>query len=89
MPHGEFAHVAVDQIEAEREDDIDADVHEDELHVRIEKLERGDGEGEDEADCQQAEARQRECISGAAGRDVAADRQVVHTFCGCGLPRIP
>ena len=41
MAYGKLAHVAVDQVEADREDDIDAHVHEDELNIRIEKLECG------------------------------------------------
>ena len=44
MAHGEFAHVAVDEVEAHGEDNVDADVHEDELDVLVHEVRSRDEE---------------------------------------------
>ncbi len=92
VAHGELAHVAVDQVEADGKDDVDADVHEDELDVLVEEVRRGDDEGEEKArgDKGRLEASPlHQCFQGQGASMNGVCSAHGYTFWTVGLPRMP
>ncbi len=82
---GKLAHVAVHQVQADGQDDIDPDVHHHQLDVLVEQVVFGDGESQDEPDGNQH--RQQPALGHQPFP--ASVARLVHTFCILGWPRMP